>query len=65
MPSAFADRISHILETIDEIERALGGKSLEEFKSDRLLRAAVGCVTHIIRSMSTSFGTLSGMTWHP
>lgn len=48
MPPTLADRVSHILETIDEIERALAGKSLEEFKSDRLLRAAIERLLEIV-----------------
>jgi uncharacterized protein with HEPN domain len=48
VPPTLADRVSHILETIEEIERALAGKSLQGFKSDRLLRAAVERLLEIV-----------------
>jgi hypothetical protein len=34
MPPTLADRVRHILEAIEEIERALAGKSLQEFSAD-------------------------------
>jgi uncharacterized protein with HEPN domain len=41
MPPSLADRVRHILEAIGEIDRALAGKSYDEFAADRLLRAAI------------------------
>jgi uncharacterized protein with HEPN domain len=48
VPPTLADRVRHILETIEQIERALAGKSLEDFRSDRLLRAAIERLLEIV-----------------
>jgi uncharacterized protein with HEPN domain len=48
VPPTLADRVHHILETIERIERALAGKSLEQFRSDLLLRAAIERLLEIV-----------------
>jgi uncharacterized protein with HEPN domain len=41
VPPSLADRIRHILEAVDCIHAALGGKSYEVFVEDPLLRAGI------------------------
>jgi uncharacterized protein with HEPN domain len=48
VPPTLADRVTHILEAIEQIERALAGKSFDAFKSDRLLRAAIERLLEIV-----------------
>lgn len=48
MPPTVADRVRHILEAIENIERALAGKSREEFANDLLLRLAVERLLEVI-----------------
>jgi uncharacterized protein with HEPN domain len=48
MPPTLADRVRHILEAIEEIERALAGKSLQEFSADRFLRAGIERLLEIV-----------------
>jgi uncharacterized protein with HEPN domain len=48
VPPTLADRVSHILEAIEEIERAMAGKSLEAFTSDRFLRLGVERLPEIV-----------------
>jgi uncharacterized protein with HEPN domain len=48
MPPTLADRVWHILEAIQDIERALSNKTYDEFVADRLLRAAVERLVEIV-----------------
>lgn len=48
MPPTLADRVSHILEAILAIEKALAGKSRETYAADLLLRLAVERLLEII-----------------
>jgi uncharacterized protein with HEPN domain len=48
VPPTLADRVSHILETIEEIGRAPAGKTFEDFKANRLLRAAIERLLEIV-----------------
>jgi len=41
MPPSLEDRLAHILAAIADIDRALAGKTYEEFAADRVLRAAI------------------------
>jgi uncharacterized protein with HEPN domain len=41
MPPTLGDRLIHILDAIDTIEKGLAGKSFQDFSDDLLLRLAV------------------------
>jgi len=47
-----ADWLRDILDAIDEIEKALGAESLQSFKDDRILRAAVSHFLLVISEAS-------------
>ena len=48
MPPTLADRVRHILQAIEDIERALAGKSEEAYAADHLLRLAIERLLEII-----------------
>ena len=48
MPPTLADRVRHILEAIEDIERALAEKSLESYANDRMLGAAIERLLEIV-----------------
>lgn len=48
MPPTLADRVRHILQAIEDIERALAGKSEEAFAADHFLRLAIERLLEII-----------------
>jgi len=48
MPPTLADRVRHILEAIEDIERALASKSFEAFTRDLLLRLAIERLLEIV-----------------
>jgi uncharacterized protein with HEPN domain len=48
MPPTVADRVRHILQAIEDIDRALAGKSREEFANDQLLRLAIERLLEIV-----------------
>jgi uncharacterized protein with HEPN domain len=48
MPPTLADRVRHILRAIEDIERALAGKSMEAYAADHLLRLAVERLLEIV-----------------
>jgi uncharacterized protein with HEPN domain len=48
LPPTLADRLIHILEAIDTIERALAGKSRADYSADLLLRLAVERLLEIV-----------------
>ena len=48
MPPTLADRVSHVLEAIERIERALAGKTRADFEGEILLRLAVERLLEIV-----------------
>ena len=48
MPPTLADRVRHIVEAIEDIERALASKSFEAFTRDLLLRLAIERLLEIV-----------------
>lgn len=52
MPPTLADRVWHILEAINDIERALASTTYEQFVRDRMLRAAVERLLEIVSEAS-------------
>jgi uncharacterized protein with HEPN domain len=52
VPPTLADRVRHILEAIDDIEKALSGKNSSDFADDRLLRLGVERLFEIISEAS-------------
>lgn len=52
MPPTLADRLVHILRSIDAIQQLLAGRTLETFKNDLFLRLAVERSFEIISEAS-------------
>ena len=52
MPPTLADRVRHILDAIEDVEKILSGKSEREFAEDRLLRLGVERLFEIISEAS-------------
>jgi uncharacterized protein with HEPN domain len=52
MPPTLADRVRHILEAIQYIERALAGINYQQFSGDLLLRLAIERLLEIISEAS-------------
>jgi len=52
VPPTLADRVHHILEAIEDIERILSGKSQQEFAEDRFLRVGIERLFEIISEAS-------------
>jgi uncharacterized protein with HEPN domain len=48
MPPTLADRVRHILEAIEDIERALAGKTPEGYAADHFLRLAIERLLEIV-----------------
>ena len=52
MPPTLADRVIHILNAIEDVEKILQGKEQREFAEDRVLRMAVERLLEIISEAS-------------
>jgi uncharacterized protein with HEPN domain len=52
MPPTLSDRLHHVLQAIENIERFLQGKTRQDFESDQLLRLAVERSLEIISEAS-------------
>lgn len=52
MPPTPADRLSHILDAIEQIERGLSGVSSERYAEDRLLSAAIERLLEVVSEAS-------------
>ena len=48
MPPTLADRVSHILQAIEEIERAVAGRTFDTFAADRFLRLGIERLLEIV-----------------
>ena len=48
MPPTLGDRVVHILEAIEEIERAVAGKKFAAFSGDRFLRLGIERLLEIV-----------------
>jgi uncharacterized protein with HEPN domain len=52
VPPTLADRLRHVLDAIENINRILEGKTYDEFIADRILRAATERLLEIISEAS-------------
>jgi uncharacterized protein with HEPN domain len=53
MPPSLEDRLTHILSAIANVDRALTGKSYQDFAEDLVLRAAIERFLEMISEAST------------